>query len=165
MSGERWGDVQDDDDDDQSPQNGSPFAERQNLLPRHQHVCQPSTWHQSHSPIAMEWSCCPCSPSTHHFQSSPIWLPRHGDEFSHWAQGSYRCHDQGSSSNFTFAVSTTPRSCQVICPMNGRLLLWWLCRFSFALCCAVLTRFRSLLTRLCYILSYDWTHCICLVLP
>ena len=63
-----------------------------------QHVCQTSMRPQCHSPIAMQQSCCPHSPSTHHFQSSPTQLSCHGDEISCQAQGSsHHCHDQGSS--------------------------------------------------------------------
>jgi hypothetical protein len=70
------------DEDRRCPQNGSPFAERQNLPPRHQRVRQPSTRHQSHSPIVTERSRRPRSPSTRHFQSSPTQPSRQRDEFS-----------------------------------------------------------------------------------
>ena len=106
LSGEHQGDVQgddeedadeDEDEDERHPQNGSPFAERQNLPPCHQRVRQPSARHQSHSPIATERSRRPRSPSTRHFQSSPARPSRQRDEFSRQAQGSHRRHDQASS--------------------------------------------------------------------
>jgi hypothetical protein len=96
MSGEHQHDVQDDDDDlnQRSPQNGSPFEDRQNIPPRHQRFHQTtSTRHQSHSPIVMQRPRHPRSPSTRHFRSSPTQLSR-----SQLIQKSpYR--DQGSSSS------------------------------------------------------------------
>ena len=176
LSGEHQGDVQGDDEeeedadkdkdeDERRPQNGSPFAERQNLLPRHQCVCQPSAWHQSHSPIATEWSCHPHSPSTCHFQSSLAWPSRQWDEFSHQAQGSHRHHDQASSHRIPLLPSPP---CHNLVRQYGQ----WT-----SSCCFVISLIALFL--LCFLLSYlgfisahtvalyfaSCICCICLMLP
>jgi len=105
------GEDEDEDEDRRRPQNCSPFTERQNLPPRHQRVHQPSTRHQSHSPIATERSRRPRSPSTRHFQSSPTRPSRQRDEFSRGAQGSsHRRHDQASSRRIPLSPSPPRRN-------------------------------------------------------
>jgi hypothetical protein len=102
---------EDEDEDRRRPQNGSPFAECQNLPPCHQRVRQPSTRHQSHSPIVTERSCRPRSPSTRHFQSSPTQPSCQQDEFSRRVQGSSHCrHDQASSRRIPLSPSPLRRN-------------------------------------------------------
>ena len=176
LSEEHQGDVQgddeeeedtdkDEDEDKRHPQNGSPFAERQNLPPHHQCVHQPSAWHQSHSPIVTEQSCRPHLPSTHHFQSSPAWPSHQRDEFSCQAQGSHCCHDQASSHRIPLSPSPP---CHNLVRRYGQ----WT-----SSCCFVISFIALFL--LCFPLSYlsfisahtvalyfaSHICCICLMLP
>ena len=119
LSDEHQEGVEDDKDEDDSedqrcPQNELPFKEHQNLLPHQsQCVCQTSMRPQSHSPIVMQRSCHPRSPSTCHFQSSPTQLSHHGDEISRRAQGSsHRHHNQGSSHQIL--LSPSPLPCKLV---------------------------------------------------